>query len=161
VGILYNTLVQLRRFWEDEFAYHLTTTCRSGFRPFSNPANAEFVVGYLLEARRRDDILLLAYCVMPNHMHICCIPRKSDLTKFMMNLKRNISFHLKLGPIWERRFHDRRITSLDDLNNTIEYIHGNPVESGMTTEPENYRFSSVNSWETLDYRLVMEFGPDM
>jgi len=153
--------MQMRRFWEDVYPYHLITTIKGGARILSDPQRAKFIQDYLLEARRRDDIMLLAYCIMPEHVHICMAPRKKDPSIFMMNLKLMCVSRFKLGSIWEKRFFDKRINSLKKLNNTVEYIHNNPVEAGYVEKPEQWKYSSAGHWEELDYNIVIEYGTDV
>ena len=103
--------MQMRRFWEDVFPYHLITTTKGKAKLLADPEKAAFIRDYLLEARRRDDIMLLAYCIMPEHVHLCIVPRKKDPSTFMMNLKLMCVSRFKLGAIWEKRFFDKRIPS--------------------------------------------------
>jgi len=153
--------MQMRRFWEDVYPYHLITTIKGGARILSDPQRAKFIQDYLLEARRRDDIMLLAYCIMPNHVHICAVPRARDLSTFMNSFKSMTARKMKLGPVWERRFWDSRITTMKELREVVEYIHNNPFKAGMLTNAERYPYSSASSWESLDLHILLEFGPDV
>ena len=153
--------MQLRRFWEDIYPYHLITHCKDDLAPFLDAENAAFAQQWLLNARKKDDIMLLAYCIMPNHVHICAVPRARDLSTFMNSFKSMTARKMKLGPVWERRFWDSRITTMKELREVVEYIHNNPFKAGMLTNAERYPYSSASSWESLDLHILLEFGPDV
>ena len=49
----------------------------------------------------------------------------------------------RTGPLWQQSFFDRAIRNEKHLAATIEYIHRNPVEEGLVSQPEQYKFSSA------------------
>lgn len=93
-------------------------------------------------AERTD---ILAYCLMPDHIHLLIAPKSGNLIdiisawkKFTGNLLRKSEFE---GPFWQRGFYDHALRTEEDLAKTAEYMVMNPVRSGLVVDWEEYRFS--------------------
>jgi REP element-mobilizing transposase RayT len=92
---------------------------------------------------------LLAWVVMPNHVHMLC----ETLPEFLMStfMKSIKSYSARLankllgreGPFWMGDYHDRAVRDEDHLKRIIEYIHLNPVKAGLVDRPEDWRWSSA------------------
>jgi putative transposase len=103
---------------------------------------------------------LLAFVVMPEHLHLLCQPLDKDISLIMRHIKRNSSFNIcRLlnikAPIWVKRFHDEVMTTYDGVIETINYIHLNPVTRGLVERPEDYPFSSAYQGFELDWEGVL------
>jgi putative transposase len=89
-----------------------------------------------------------AYCLMDNHVHFVCVPRRSDaLSKCFQEVNkayaRKINFREGWrGSMWEGRF---RSFPMDEsyLFAAIRYVEQNPVRAGMVRRAEDYAFSSA------------------
>lgn len=102
-------------------------------------------------------IKLLAWVVLPDHMHVLVENRGHDLSILTKKFKLSFSYQyrkrhgLARGRVWQYRFWDHIIRNQDDLNRHIDYIHYNPIKHGMSTDPKNYRFSSFLSYYSRGY----------
>lgn len=95
------------------------------------------VVANAIQYLDGKDYRLLAWVVMPNHVHLVCklLPGKS-LSRTMQALK---SFTAKgvnkllgrTGALWQREYYDRLIRDDAELNRAISYVHDNPVKAGL------------------------------
>jgi putative transposase len=81
---------------------------------------------------------LLAWCVMPNHVHfVARLLPSVTLSAVMHSLK---SFSAKRinavlgrsGPVWQREYYDRLIRDADELSRAINYIARNPEKAGLS-----------------------------
>jgi putative transposase len=52
--------------------------------------------------------------------------------------------------IWQRRFWEHTITSQDDFNQHLDYIHYNPVKHGLVSCPHQWPHSSFTRWVEQD-----------
>ena len=94
------------------------------------------------------DVSVLAYCLMTNHVHLVLTPHSEDgLQQVLKPLHMRYSQHVnKLkgwkGHLWQGRFFS---SPLDEAYtwSTIRYVERNPVEAAMTTQSEQYRWSSA------------------
>ncbi len=92
---------------------------------------------------------LVAWCVMPNHVHAMIETRDGwplagilhswkSYTASMANrlLKRS-------GAFWQREFFDRFIRDEKHYADALLYIEGNPVKAGLVAEAGDWRWSSA------------------
>jgi REP element-mobilizing transposase RayT len=84
---------------------------------------------------------LIAWCVMPNHVHTAAhLFRGEDLPRVIHSWK---SFTAKeankvlgrRGTFWDREYWDRLIRSHEELRNVVAYIVNNPVKAGLNDWP--------------------------
>ncbi len=84
---------------------------------------------------------LVAWCVMPNHVHVLLAPLKEDTLQSIAHswksysalkcnklLKRNGSF-------WQREYFDHLVRSEGSLRKIIQYIAENPRKAGLRDWP--------------------------
>ncbi len=96
-----------------------------------------------------DRYRLIAWVVMPNHVHALIEPlpdhcladiahswKSYTATRINRLLKRQ-------GALWQREYWDRYIRDMPHLQNTISYIHTNPVTAGLVGDTTAWMFSSA------------------
>ncbi len=97
---------------------------------------------------------LLAYCIMPNHVHIVfelpeCARRDSiptyRVTKIIGSLKKFTAIRAnrilkRSGPFWQHESYDHVINDANELENTIWYVLYNPVNAGLATEWDKWNW---------------------
>jgi type I restriction enzyme R subunit/putative DNA methylase len=97
---------------------------------------------------------LLAWVVMPNHVHVLFQPINGwTVAKIVASWKkftaRKICEYRRNGaagaghPVWHREYWDRYIRDQNHLAQAIEYIHLNPVKAGLVATLETWRWSSA------------------
>lgn len=113
------------------------------------------VIDYIYRAKEKMLKYLLAFTLMPDHLHLLIIPKdESTISDIMLFLKKGSSrvIHIKentTGHLWAKRFFDRGIRSEKKLIETVEYIHNNPVKAELVKKPQDYSYSSASPrWET-------------
>ena len=105
--------------------------------------------------------MVLAYAVMPDHLHLLLVPRPSmTLSEVMRLIKGSTARQLNLlkgerGSIWQQSFHDRVIRDETHLQATIAYIHENPVTEGLVVTPGEYEFSSAFPGAGIDLKAYL------
>ncbi|RTE65257.1 transposase [Amphritea opalescens] len=85
----------------------------------------------------------LAYVVMPDHIHWLVQLKKGSLNHLVRSVKtysaRQINKHLsRLGPVWQKGFHDHALRHEEDLINLARYIVMNPVRAGLVRNIREY-----------------------
>jgi putative transposase len=148
-------MVRLRRYKSENTPFFITTSTINNQKFFLNKDRAEIVINYIYRAKERMIDFLLAFAVMPEHLHLLIIPKNEfTISQIMLFIKKGSSrvIHIKEntnGHLWAKRFFDRGIRSEQELIGTIEYIHNNPIKSGLVKEAKKYPYSSVNpKWKT-------------
>lgn len=104
---------------------------------------------------------LIAWVIMPNHIHLLLTPNEGvSLSNIMKDLKgftaRSINKHLgRSGHVWQPEYFDRYIRSEDHYNKAVRYIENNPVKAKLVDRPEDWQFSSASPLRNADI-LVRE-----
>ena len=97
---------------------------------------------------------LLAWVVMPNHVHVLIEPIHGwTVGKIVATWKkftaRLINEHLTahgqkpLHPFWHREYWDRFMRDERHFQQTVAYIHNNAVKAGLAASPEEWAWSSA------------------
>ncbi|MGE5532478.1 MAG: REP-associated tyrosine transposase, partial [Bacteroidota bacterium] len=89
---------------------------------------------------------LIAYCLMPDHLHIVLMTEPgSELQKYLSGLKWATSRKLRAAgiadSIWQRSYWDRHHRDDEDVHHMIRYVMENPLRKGLCQQPEEWRFS--------------------
>ncbi len=141
-----------------------------------NPTLAKVVQDALLH----DDgtrYRLLAWCIMPNHVHVLIRPLVplSEIVGTWKSFtahwaKKNLLGALASSPalcvskekvdgsylaaedsgaprVWQREYWDRYVRNEEHYHNTIAYIHENPVKAGLCGSPAAWQWSSSDKKE--------------
>jgi putative DNA methylase len=107
---------------------------------------------------------LIAWCVMPNHVHVIFEPLAIDsssphetwsLAKLVHSWK-SWSANLintrmgRSGAVWQRDFYDRYIRDEEHFLRALNYVHDNPVKAKLVAEAEKWPFSSASKHRADD-----------
>ena len=97
--------------------------------------------------RTADDyrVEIVAYCFMPDHVHVLIegIAADSDLLKFirMFRQRSGRSFRKQFGRyLWQEGFFDRFVRSEEATSAVVAYIIANPLRAGLCTDLRQYPF---------------------
>lgn len=92
---------------------------------------------------------LMAWCVMPNHVHVIVTPLSGHALSSILNSwkgftgKKANEFLKRHGAFWERESFDHAIRSAESVERFAEYVEQNPVEAGLCARAENWPYSSA------------------
>lgn len=97
----------------------------------------------LLDEERR--IQLIAYCVMPDHVHAYFVKRGSveHLSQIVASMKSRIRHDLKYSFSWQRGYWDNLKRSYEDSSDIVAYVLSNPVRAGLVEDFRKYEFSAT------------------
>ncbi|MFO7948507.1 MAG: transposase [Armatimonadota bacterium] len=120
-------------------------------RPQMMPQFGDIAETVLREKADDHDIILHAFCIMPDHMHIVCsVDDDGDFKKYVTILKSEISRRMHTNGFdqfeWQRSYWDRHARREDDLRELIEYVLDNPVRKDLCRKREEWRWSELVSW---------------
>ncbi len=107
----------------------------------------------VIEARRkRHRLLLTAWVFLPDHWHAIFYPYSPlTISDVMETIKVSSTRQInrgrgESGPLWQGRFFDRALRTVQEYHETLEYIHWNPVKAGLVSRPEDWPWSSVHGY---------------
>lgn len=123
---------------------HITIRAYQHQTPFRNPLVDATVVKTLTEDRLRLGVLVLVYCLMPDHLHLLLTPRKKgcSVLTFVDQFKgksTNVSWKVGWqGKLWQPRNYDHVLRIEEEFAATAIYILENPLREGMVQRPRDY-----------------------
>ncbi|MDD5613960.1 MAG: transposase [Candidatus Omnitrophica bacterium] len=97
-------------------------------------------------------VKILAYCIMPTHIHLILKQLKeSGVSIFMSNIQNSYAryFNTKYnrkGPLWEGRFKNVLIQTDEQLLHLTRYVHLNPVSAYLVNNPQEWPMSSYGEY---------------
>jgi putative DNA methylase len=92
---------------------------------------------------------LIAWCVMPNHVHgLIEVFDDWPLAKILHSWKSFTAHRAneilgRTGEFWFREYFDRFVRDDRHFANAVKYIEQNPVKAGLAGSPEDWRWSSA------------------
>jgi putative transposase len=112
----------------------------------------------LEKVRRRYDLVVAGYVLMPEHVHLLVgEPRVSSLAAALQVLKQQTSKAIKKAgevQFWQRRYYDFNVYTKAKTVEKLKYMHRNPVRSGLVSRPEEWRWSSFRHYSTGEIGVV-------
>ena len=96
-----------------------------------------------------DRYHLLAWCIMPNHVHVLFRQAGQAQMAQVVRSWKNWSARRaneilgRTGAFWMRDYYDREIRSQRHLVFTLRYIEFNPVKAGLCRRPEDWPWGSA------------------
>lgn len=104
------------------------------------------------ESKKKKVVKILNYCLMPNHFHLTLLQISDGGITFLMQHVLNSFSHFynkkfnSKGPLFQSCFKAIKVENIEQLTHLSRYIHLNPVTSGIVEKPEDFLFSSYNSY---------------
>jgi len=124
-----------------------------GKRPILTGRLAMAMVGCLKETAERCEVVLFAFCVMPDHVHLLVSSRGGvDLVTFVQRFKgKSTRIFWELGgrgKLWQRGFYDHVLRKEEAVEDVAAYVLNNPVRKGLARDFRDYHYSgsSVIEW---------------
>ena len=124
-----------------------------------------------LEDENEVLVKIIAYCLMPTHIHLIVQQVVDDgISKFIARVLNGYSRffntkHKRLGPLWSSRFKSVRVLDDDQMLHLTRYVHLNPTSANIVSRPEHWQFSSSHEFigeeknvsELCNFTHLMDF----
>ncbi len=159
---------QMRRIEERGAIRFLTFSCQNRQPLLADGHVCSSLLDAVDAAREMHGLLMYAWVIMPEHVHLLASPRpgqtmETSLRSIKMSVARRALalWKQQSSPILDSirdgkglpRFwlagggFDRSVRDVEELSKEVRYIHRNPVERGLVTRAEDWRWSSVRWWQ--------------
>jgi len=114
---------------------------------------------------------LLAFVVMPSHLHWVFLPLEGWVSslgesaqvrtpreRIVHSLNRYTGRECnrlleRTGSFWQHESYDHWVRDVEELERIILYVEGNPVKAGLVASPEDWPFSSARARKELGLEL--------
>ena len=130
--------------------HHVTQRGNNRQTVFFSDDDRRFYLALLQEISERFRMAVLAYCLMPNHVHIVATPASEDSlakgigrTNFRYAQRIN-RLRRRCGHLWQNRFYSCALEEVH-LWRAIRYVERNPVRAGLVRLPWRYGWSSASA----------------
>jgi len=141
-------MARIPRLFIDSACYHIITRGNQKQPVFEDNEDYEKYLQIVKKAKRKYGILIFAYCLMLNHVHMLLkgkIP--TNISKFMHWVNRGYTAYFnekygKVGHLWQARYKSKPIVKDNYMVSCAEYIEGNPARAGIVKDVADYEWSS-------------------
>lgn len=138
---------RLHRLSLPHVTHHVLQRGNNNVDTFYYPCDYKLYLDCLHDAVEKYDVMLHAYCLMPNHVHLLMTPKsKVSISRVMQYLGRCFVRYMndlygRSGTLWEGR-HNSCLIEDHKVLDCYYYIEMNPVRSGLCSFPTEYQWSS-------------------
>ena len=135
--------------------YSLTFCTNWKRRLFENAAAVELVLSQFLRIAAQEQFSILAYCFMPDHVHVLIegLSANSDAKKFITKSKQ-CSAHAYAkkfrARLWQPFGYEHVLRDDESAVNAARYILENPVRAGLTKTVLDYVFVGSQVYDLRD-----------
>ncbi len=165
-------------------AYYLTFQVVYWVDVFTRKTYRDIVIESLRYCQQHKALEIYAYVIMSNHIHLLVRSGCEDLSGTIRDFKKFTSKALieaietgqesrkewmlrlfahaakrqnKQGEyqLWTHENHAEVMFSTEFISQKVEYIHNNPVRSGIVEHPEEYLYSSARNYAEKDSYLAI------
>lgn len=115
----------------------------------------------ILSKKSKDNALIIyAYCLMDNHVHLVIKEDKQDISTIMRSINTSYAQYFnkkynRSGHVFQDRFKSEAIENDSYLLEAIRYIHNNPTKANIVKNKKDYKWSSYNFY--LNGRNLCDF----
>jgi putative transposase len=134
--------------------YFVTSRLNTNRPIFEESKCAQLILDTLNFYRKRGDIDLYGFVIMPDHVHLVVrLNGEITISWWMDRFKSYIARKLGKGPIWQQGYWSEVVPNIAFLEQKLQYIHNNPVRAEIVERAEDFEWSSARDYfcqETSD-----------
>ena len=146
------------RHYDNEGTARFVTFCCYRNLPFLDSEVAKrLLLEELNRTRRKHGFKLLAYVIMPEHVHLVLHPPDGMPLGLVVREMKSRSARRWFAEemsgrqgdkrvFWQKRCYDHNCRTPEATLEKIRYCHANPVRRGLVAEPGEYYWSSYNCY---------------
>ena len=142
--------------------YLITVFCKNKESLFLNYEAARALSSTLHRVLQKQNSEILAWVVMPDHMHLLVQLSEDELISKTMNrinsctaiaVNKALKRH---SPIWQGAYHDHAIRDEEQLHSATRYLISNPIRAGLVKNLADYPYWNI-TYATPSEELLNTF----
>ncbi|WP_456459470.1 REP-associated tyrosine transposase [Reichenbachiella sp.] len=167
-------------------AYYFTFQVVGWADVFSRQIYRDIIIESLKYCQTEKDMVLYAYVIMTNHVHLIVASKTGDLSGLVRDFKKYTSkkilaavhenksesrrewlemifrYHAKFNKragamqLWTHENHAIEMNGNEMWDSRLAYIHQNPVRAGWVEEPDEYLYSSAKNYSGKKGLIAVE-----
>ena len=134
-----------------ETAFHLVVRTHPQVGSLSLPIR-DAIWQSALSQSDRPEVALHAAVLMPDHIHFVASPGTIDIVRWIGHWKsistRSAWAAGQRGTIWQRRFYDRALRSVEEFGVALDYVLRNPIAASLVQDGEEWPHSWIRDIES-------------
>ena len=153
---------------------------------FTRKEYTEVITNSLSYCISNKGLILNAWCIMTNHLHLIIRSESNNLSDIIRDLKKFTSYKLytkvkennresrktwlkwmferagkqngsnKNFQVWQQDNHPVELNTHEKMEQRLNYLHMNPVNAGYVIKPEDWLNSSARHYARLEQRFELE-----
>ena len=169
---------------EDAIPHFVTFTVVGWVDVFSREQYKEILVQSLNYSIKQKGLLLHAWVIMTNHVHLIVSSDTVKIADIIRDVKKYTSKQIikaiqgnekdsrkewmlnifsftgknnnnnKDFQFWKQDYHPIELNTNEKMKQRLNYLHQNPVRSGIVWEPQQYKYSSALDYYSNQHGLV-------
>lgn len=131
--------------YKGRISVSFTLCVKNRSRLFASADIVNYFTEILKEVAEKYSCIVLAYCFMPDHVHLIVsgVSDDADILKFLRAYKQKTGFWISSHQInakWQKDFYDHVIRRDESLSALVAYVLQNPVRNGLCADWRDYPF---------------------
>ncbi len=132
------------------YPHHVTQRGNRRQKVFFCESDYDYYLSSIADSCQRSGTICLAYCLMPNHVHLILTPDcedglRSALAEAHRRFTRMINFREGWrGHLWQERFYSFPMNEAH-LSAAMRYVELNPVRAKLVSHAKDWKWSSANA----------------
>ncbi len=131
--------------------YHVMLRGINRQRIFEDDEDRNRFLDILKRSKEKDKFDLIAWCLMPNHVHLLIRENEVSLGTIFKRIGSAYVYwyngkYERSGHLFQDRFKSEVVDNDAYFLTVIRYIHRNPVKAGLCDRPEDYPYSSLKRY---------------
>ena len=157
-------MARLARVVVPGFPHHITQRGNRKGQTFFTEGDYRAYLRMLSNEKKRAGAAVLAYCLMPNHVHIVVVPERPDSLAILFKeahrkYTRRVNSRMNwIGHLWQERFHSFPMDE-QHLLGVVRYVELNPVRAGICTRAAGWPWSSVHAHFRKEDDILVDVAP--
>ena len=169
---------------EDAIPHFVTFSVVGWVDVFSREQYKELFIESLKFCQQQKEMVLHAWVIMTNHVHLIISSNSNKLQDIVRDIKKYTSKQIiksiqennsesrkewmlnlfsyagknnnnnKEYQFWKQDYHPIELNSAEKIKQRLDYLHENPMRSGLVWEPWHYKYSSAIDYYTNEHGLL-------
>lgn len=174
------------RIGDQNALHYLTFATVNWIDVFTGKKYRDVLIDSLAYCRKEKGLELYGYVIMSNHVHLIARAKEGfSLSNILRDFKKHTSKQIikliqeepesrkewllqimaehgakndknKTYQLWRNDNHPIELHTNAVIKQKLDYIHNNPVESGIVEKPEEYLYSSARNYSGLDSVMITD-----
>lgn len=144
--------------------YHIMVRGNEKKHIFIDDEDRARLLGIISDKAQLEDVQILSYCLMSNHIHVLIMHKNAQISRFMKRVEVTYAYYFnkkygRMGHLFQDRYKSETIDTNEYLLAAVRYIHKNPVKAGIVRSEGDYEWSSYNAY-TREIREQTDINTD-